>query len=151
MVVAGCFYIVASRLSPIMAATGCQVDFTSNNRFDPVLLCLGEKLDGTEHVSMVGHLNFLQTLFFHGFDQGSDFVRPVEHAVLRMDMQVDKAHNRHHLPAAAHAYVAAVVIVAQKAESRMNLVATVILSKAYLSTAAQLRAVDRPDQLVHRV
>jgi len=85
--------VTARRLGTVKTAARSQVGFTTDNRLDALLFRLGEELDGAEHVAMIGHRDGRHSRLPGMFEQGADLVRPIEQAVLSVDVEMDEAHK----------------------------------------------------------
>ncbi len=66
----------------------CDVGFDSDDRFDSFALASMVKLDGPEHVSMIGQGESFHAMISSGTHQCRDGIDPVQEAVVAMDVKV---------------------------------------------------------------
>ena len=74
----------------VEAATGGDVDLTADERLDIGLFGLPKELDGTKHVAVVCGSNGVHAQFLNTAKQIAHANRPVQKAVLSVDMKVNK-------------------------------------------------------------
>ena len=65
-----------------------HVGFTPDDGFDPCFFCFAVKLDGSKHVSMIGHRYSGLAEGFNLLDERLDLIRAVEQTVLGVKMKM---------------------------------------------------------------
>ena len=85
---------------------GSQVGLAADDGFDPGFTRRGIELDRTEHVAVIGDRNGWHVELLRPSDQGVDSRRPVEQAVMRVNVEMNErrlGHRRTGLPSFANA------------------------------------------------
>ncbi len=77
---------------PVEARTRGNVHFTSDYRLDSLPYCLIVELDDTHHGAVIGHGNAGHSQLLYPGNEITDLDQPIEQAVLRVQMQMDKVH-----------------------------------------------------------
>jgi len=75
-----------------------DIPFHTDDRFDARRLHLLVKIDGAEHIAMVGHRDRGHAEFFDTLDQIGDLVGSVKQGVFCMQMQVGEGLYAHGVP-----------------------------------------------------
>src|SRR5262249_13922847 len=86
--------VVVDTAGLVEAAVWRGVGLAPDDRLHASLLRLGEELDGTEHVAVVGDGAGVHPGGPHPRQELLDLVRPIEQRVLRVQVQVDERHRR---------------------------------------------------------
>ena len=74
----------------IMAASGCDVGLAADNGLDPVLDRGLIEFNGPEKIAVIGHAKRRHFIFSGFLDEFFDAAGPIEEAVLRVDVQMNK-------------------------------------------------------------
>ena len=84
-------------LCTFLPLTWSEIDLTSNDRMNPLSLCLFIESDCTVHNTVIGHGDCIHAELFGSSHKIFDAARSIQQTILCMYMQMRKGHRCIHL------------------------------------------------------